>query len=255
MNDLKWLSRTELLIGKENINKLQNSHVLIVGLGGVGSFAAEYICRSGVGEMTIVDGDLIDATNRNRQLPATVSTEGKSKAEWMAERLLDINPDLILHVIKEFLSPERCEEVCSYKFDYVLDCIDSVTPKLTLLSTCYKNGLNVASSMGAGGKTDPTKIRVSDLFDTYTCKLAFYIRKRLKRHGVGAGIKAVFSSEEMDKDSLILTDGSNYKTSAYGTISYLPAAFGGVIASIAIREIIGSEIILEKRPKALRKKK
>jgi tRNA threonylcarbamoyladenosine dehydratase len=255
MSDLGWLSRSELLIGKEKINILQKSHVLVVGLGGVGSFAAEFICRAGVGQMTIVDGDVVDPTNRNRQLPALFTTHGVSKAQWMAERLLAINPDLKLTVLQEFLSPERCEEVLLNDFDYVMDCIDSITPKLTLLAAAYKSGKKIVSSMGAGGKIDPTKIKVADLYDTYTCKLAHYVRKRLKKMGVDKGIKAVFSLEEMDKDSLILTDGSNYKLSAYGTISYLPAAFGGVAASVVIRDLLGYEIANEKRPKNMKRSK
>jgi tRNA threonylcarbamoyladenosine dehydratase len=255
MNDLSWLSRSELLIGKEKINKLQNAHVLVVGLGGVGSFAAEFICRAGVGEMTIVDGDVVDPTNRNRQLPALATTHGVSKALWMQERLLAINPSLKLTVVQEFLTPEKCEEILEKDFDYVMDCIDSITPKLTLLTTAFKKNKKVVSSMGAGGKMDPTKIKVADLFDTHMCKLAHYVRKRIKRLGVTKGIKAVYSTEEMDKDSLILTDGSNFKLSAYGTISYMPAAFGGMAASVVIRELIDNSIILEKRPKAIRKKK
>jgi tRNA A37 threonylcarbamoyladenosine dehydratase len=247
--DLAWLSRSELLVGKEGIDKLQKSHVLVVGLGGVGSFAAEFICRSGVGEMTIVDGDVVDPSNRNRQLPALFTTHGVSKAEWMKERLLAINPDLKLNVLNEFLTPERCRELMENKYDYVMDCIDSVTPKLTLIEEAYKSGKAVVSSMGAGGKTDPTKIRVADLYETHTCKLAFYIRKRIKRLGVNKGVKAVFSTEDMDKDSLIMTDGSNFKQSAYGTISYLPAAFGGVAASVVIRDLLSIEIEIAKRPK------
>ncbi len=255
MSDLKWLSRTELLIGDEGIDKLQKAHVLIVGLGGVGSFAAEFICRSGVGEMTIVDGDVVDPTNRNRQLPALATTHGVSKAEWMAERLLSINPDLKLHVIKEFLDPQRCEEILQGDFDYVMDCIDSITPKLTLIATAYRMNKKIVSSMGAGGKMDPTKIKVADLFDTYVCKLAYYVRKRAKKLSITHGVYAVFSTEEMDKESLILTDGSNFKRSAYGTISYMPAAFGGVAASVVIRDLTGYAIETEKRPAAIRKKK
>jgi tRNA A37 threonylcarbamoyladenosine dehydratase len=251
--DLAWLSRSELLVGKEGIDKLQKSHVLVVGLGGVGSFAAEFICRSGVGEMTIVDGDVVDPSNRNRQLPALFTTHGVSKAEWMKERLLAINPDLKLNVLNEFLTPERCRELMENKYDYVMDCIDSVTPKLTLIEEAYKSGKAVVSSMGAGGKTDPTKIRVADLYETHTCKLAFYIRKRIKRLGVNKGVKAVFSTEDMDKDSLIMTDGSNFKQSAYGTISYLPAAFGGVAASVVIRDLLSIQIETAKRPKNMTK--
>ncbi|ADQ16883.1 UBA/THIF-type NAD/FAD binding protein [Leadbetterella byssophila DSM 17132] len=253
MSDLSWLSRSELLVGKSGIDKLQNAHVLVVGLGGVGSFAAEFICRSGVGEMTIVDGDVVDPSNRNRQLPALFTTHGVSKAEWMAERLLAINPDLKLHVIKEFLTPDACQELMKNSYDYVMDCIDSITPKLTLIREAYLSGKRIVSSMGAGGKTDPTKIRVADLYDTYTCKLAFYTRKRVKKLGVAKGVRAVFSTEDMDKDSLIMTDGSNYKQSAYGTISYLPAAFGGVAASVVIRDLLEIPVETVKRPKTMSK--
>lgn len=249
-----WLSRSELLVGKEGIDQLQNAHVLVVGLGGVGSFAAEYICRSGVGEMTIVDGDVVDPTNRNRQLPALATNHGVSKAEIMAERLMAINPELKLHVVKEFLTPDKCREILETKFDYVMDCIDSVTPKLILLSTAYEKNQRIVSSMGAGGKIDPTKLRVTDLFDTYECLFAQYIRKRIKKLGVNTGIKAVFSIEPVMKESLILTDGSNFKRSAYGTISYLPAAFGGVCASVVIRDLLNYPIEITKRPANIRKK-
>ena len=254
MSDLSWLSRTDALIGKEKINKLQASHVLIVGLGGVGSFAAEFICRAGVGTMTIVDGDVVDPTNRNRQLPALATNHGLSKAQIMKERLLAINPALHLHVIEEFLTPDRCKEILSEPFDYVMDCIDSLSPKLLLLTTAYELDIKIVSSMGAGGKLDPTQIRVADLFQTHVCKLARYVRKRIQRLGVKEGkILAVFSTEEMDKESLLLTDGSNFKKSAYGTISYLPAAFGGVAASVVIRDLINAPIALTKKPKSILK--
>jgi tRNA A37 threonylcarbamoyladenosine dehydratase len=253
MSDLSWLSRSELLVGSSGIDKLQKAHVLVVGLGGVGSFAAEFICRAGVGEMTIVDGDVVDPSNRNRQLPALYTTHGVSKASWMEERLKSINPELKLHVVNEFLSPDACKKLMENHYDYVMDCIDSITPKLTLIEEAYKSGKAVVSSMGAGGKTDPTKIRVGDLYDTHTCKLAFYIRKRVKKLGVAKGVRAVFSTEEMDKESLIMTDGSNFKQSAYGTISYLPAAFGGVAASVVLRDLLGISVDTAKRPKRMSK--
>lgn len=253
--DTSWLSRTELLIGKENLEKLGTKHVLVVGLGGVGSFAAEFICRAGIGEMTIVDGDVVDPTNRNRQLPALATNHGVPKVEIMAERLLAINPELKLHTVREFLTPEKCEAILETPFDYVMDCIDSITPKLLLITTAYQKGFSMVSAMGAGGKTDPTQIRIADLFDTYNCKLAHYVRKRIRRLGVKSGIKAVFSTEEVDKDSLILTDGSNFKLSAYGTMSYLPALFGGTAASVVIRDLIGMEVVLSKKPITKSKKK
>lgn len=238
MADISWLSRTELLIGKEKLMKLQNSHVLVVGMGGVGSFAAEFICRGGIGTMTIVDGDTVDPSNRNRQLPALSTTHGQSKADIMAARLLDINPDLQLTVIKEFITPEAAEKLLSQHFDYVVDAIDSITPKLIFLKTAFEKKVPIISSMGAGAKLDPTKLEIVDISKTYNCPFAQYVRKRLKEFGIYKGIKTVFSPEKPIKESLMLTDGTKFKKSAYGTISYLPAAFGGVCASVVIRDLM-----------------
>ena len=238
MSDLKWLSRTELLIGKEKLMKLNNAHVLVVGMGGVGSFAAEFICRSGIGTMTIVDGDVVDPSNRNRQLPALATTHGLSKADIMAERLLAINPDLKLNVIKEFITPDRATQILASDYSYVVDAIDSITPKVTFIKTAYERKLRIISSMGAGAKLDPTKLQVVDISKTYNCPFAQYVRKRLKEFKIRKGIKTVFSPEEPIRESLMMTDGSNFKKSAYGTISYLPAAFGGVCASVVIRDLM-----------------
>jgi len=241
MSDLRWLSRTELLIGNENLMKLQRSHVLVVGMGGVGSFAAEFISRAGVGTMTIVDGDVVDPSNRNRQLPALATTHGLSKAEVMAERLLAINPELKLNVIKEFLSPDQAEQILSNKYDYVVDAIDSITPKIYFMKTAYEKGIRMVSSMGAGAKLDPTLLKVVDISETYICPFAQYVRKRLKDYKIYKGIKTVFSPEKPIKESLMLTEGTSFKKSAYGTISYLPATFGSVCASVVIRDLIESE--------------
>lgn len=238
MTDTKWLSRTELLIGKEKLNKLINAHVLVVGMGGVGSFAAEFICRSGVGEMTIIDGDVVDPSNRNRQLPALATTHGMSKVELMAERLRQINPEIKLNVIKEFVQPERVQEMLSGKPDYVVDAIDSLTPKLTFIKAAYGMGLRIVSSMGAGAKLDPTRLQVTDISKTYNCPFAQQIRKQLRSDGIRKGLKVVFSPEEPIRESLMLTDGSNFKKSAYGTISYLPATFGAVLSSVVIRDLM-----------------
>lgn len=238
MKDTSWLSRTELLIGNEKLHKLINSHVLVVGMGGVGSFAAEFICRSGVGTMTIVDGDVVDPSNRNRQLPALATTHGQSKADLMAERLLAINPELQLTVIKEFIRPEAVAEVLAQPYDYVVDAIDSVSPKLTFMKAAYEKGLPLVSSMGAGGKLDPTCLQVADISKTYNCPFAQQIRKQLKQEGIYKGIKVVFSPEQPLKESLMLTDGTNFKKSAYGTVSYLPATFGATAASVVIRDLM-----------------
>ncbi|WP_443937629.1 tRNA threonylcarbamoyladenosine dehydratase [Pedobacter sp. MW01-1-1] len=255
MSDVSWLSRSALLVGDDGIEKLQNKHVLVVGLGGVGSFAAEFICRSGIGEMTIVDGDVVDPSNRNRQLPALATNHGVSKAEIMRERLLAINPELKLHVVNSFLTPDKCVEIFETPYDYAMDCIDSVMPKMTLLSTALKKDIPIVSSMGAGGKVDPTKLRITYLPETYQCVFASYIRKRLNKVEALKHVKAVFSIEEVKKESLILTDGSNFKRSAYGTISYLPAAFGGACASIVIRDLLNIPYEMEKRPSRIKKKK
>lgn len=239
MTDTAWLSRTELLIGKEKLTKLNNAHVLIVGMGGVGSFAAEFICRSGVGEMTIIDGDVVDPSNRNRQLPALATTHGMSKAELMGDRLKQINPELKLTIIKEFVMPDRVESMLDSNPDYVVDAIDSITPKVTFIRAAHAKGLKLVSSMGAGARLDPTCLKIADISKSYNCPFAQQIRKVLRGHGITKGIKVVFSPEPANKDSLMFTDGSNFKKSAYGTISYLPATFGATLASVVIRDLIG----------------
>ncbi|MFD2920454.1 ThiF family adenylyltransferase [Terrimonas rubra] len=239
MEDFSWLSRTELLIGKEKLMALSKSHVLIVGLGGVGSYAAEFICRGGIGTMTIVDGDVVDPSNRNRQLPALATNHGQPKADIMAERLKSINPELTLHVIKTFINPEAVEDILlAHPYDYIIDAIDSITPKLTFLKGAYEKKIPVISSMGAGAKLDPTMLRVVDISKTNICPFAQQVRKNLKKHGIYRGIKAVYSPEPPIKESLMLTDGRNYKKSAYGTISYLPATFGATCASVVIRDLM-----------------
>jgi tRNA A37 threonylcarbamoyladenosine dehydratase len=237
--DKYWLERTELLIKENGLEKLNKATVLVVGLGGVGSFAAEFLARAGVGNMTIVDGDTVDITNINRQLPALHSTVGKHKVEVVAERLLDINPNLNLIKINEFLNPDRMDEVLdSAKFDYVLDCIDSVTPKVCLMIAARRRKIKMVSSMGAGGKIDPSKVLVRDISKTQNCYLAKEVRKRLKKEKIDKGIRCVFSNELQDEESLKMTDGTNYKRSFYGTISYLPAIFGLYAAAEVINYLV-----------------
>ena len=238
MQDISWLSRTTLLIGEEALRHLTQQHVMVVGLGGVGSFAAEFIARSGIGRMTIIDGDVVDPTNRNRQLPALSTNHGVSKAEIMADRLRAINPEIHLEVVKSFVTPEMVVEQLSRRPDYIIDAIDSITPKITFLKLAYEMQLPLVSSMGAGAKLDPTRLQVVDISETYMCPFAQQIRKNLKNHNIRKGIKVVFSPEDPIKESLMLTDGKNFKKSAYGTISYLPAVFGAVAASVVIRDLI-----------------
>lgn len=242
MMDISWLSRTSLLIGEEKVQLLTQKHVMVVGLGGVGSFAAEFIARSGVGIMTIIDGDVVDPSNRNRQLPALATNHGESKAMIMAERLKAINPELQLNVVKEFVNPQMVQQQLALKPDYIIDAIDSITPKITFISLAYESGLPLVSSMGAGAKLDPTRLQIVDISKTYNCPFAHQIRKMLKEKGIRSGIKAVFSPEKIIKESLMMTDGKNYKKSAYGTVSYMPAVFGAVAASVVIRDLIGETV-------------
>ena len=238
----EWLQRTELLVKEEGIERLQSANILIVGLGGVGSFAAEFLVRSGIGNLTIVDGDTVDITNINRQLPALSSTIGKNKTDVVAERILDINPEINLKKINEFLEPERMEKILTQeKFDYVLDCIDSLSPKLALIITCKRKKIKLVSAMGAGGKTDPSKVMVRDISKTNNCFLAKQIRKKLKKEQIHKGFRCVFSTEIQDENSLKMTDGSNYKKSFYGTISYMPAIFGLYAAAEVIRFFLKKE--------------
>ena len=238
----EWLQRTELLVKEEGIERLQSANILIVGLGGVGSFAAEFLVRSGIGNLTIVDGDIVDITNINRQLPALNSTIGKNKTDVVAERILDINPEINLKKINEFLEPERMEKILTQeKFDYVLDCIDSLSPKLALIITCKRKKIKLVSAMGAGGKTNPSKVMVRDISKTNNCFLAKQIRKKLKKEQIHKGFRCVFSTEIQDENSLKMTDGSNYKKSFYGTISYMPAIFGLYAAAEVIRFLLKKE--------------
>ncbi len=237
----KWQERAELLFKKEGLENLKNSNVLVVGVGGVGSFAAEFLARAGVGNLTIVDGDVVDITNINRQLPALHSTVGMTKIDVVGDRLLDINPELNLTKVQEFLSPERAFEIVDEKYDYVLDCIDSVTPKLNLIIGAKRKRVKIISSMGAGGKMEAAKVKVADITNTVNCMFAKTIRRRLKEHKIDK-LKVVFSSEIQDESSLKMTDGSNYKKSFYGTNSYMPGLFGLYMAETVIRYLLKKEL-------------
>jgi tRNA A37 threonylcarbamoyladenosine dehydratase len=235
----EWLSRTELLLGKEGVKKLQASNVIIVGLGGVGAYAAEMICRAGVGKMTIADGDTIHASNRNRQLLALKSSEGSAKAILMGERLRDINPGLELTIINEYIRDERMKEILDPDFNYLVDAIDTLSPKVYLIHHAVMRKIPVVSSMGAGGKFDPVRISVSDISETTGCTLARILRKRLHRLGIRDGVTAVYSPEVIDKSKVVPAVGEQNKASIVGTVSYMPAAFGIACASVVIRDLAG----------------
>ena len=227
-----------MLIGDDGIEKLRRSHVLVVGLGGVGAYAAEQLARAGIGRMTIVDGDVVNITNRNRQLLALGSTQGRPKADVMAERIRDINPKVELEVINRYMKDDAIIELVSKPYDFIVDAIDTIAPKVFLLYYAKQNNQRVVSCMGAGGKFHPEKIEIADIAQSNHCRLAFYIRKRLHRLGVFDGITAVYSPEPVDESAIVNVNEQN-KVSNVGTISYMPAAFGIFCASVVINGLLG----------------
>lgn len=234
---MDWLSRTELLIGEEGVEKLRRARVLVIGLGGVGAMAAEMLCRAGIGSLHLVDGDVVNESNINRQILALSSTVGKAKTEVLKQRLLDINPLAEVHVFHEFLRDERMIELLDEGFDYVVDAIDTISPKVFLIYHSVKKNLRIVSSMGAGGKFDPTKIEIDDISKSNNCNLARLIRKRLHKLGLREGAKAVFSTEKVAKEAVLLEESTNKKSNV-GTISFMPAAFGLACASVVINDLL-----------------
>ena len=234
-----WLERTELLLGNEKLERLRQAHVLVVGLGGVGAYAAEMIARAGVGRMTLADADTVGETNINRQLLALHSTIGRPKAEVLAERLRDINPAIELTVVNQYIKDEATYTLLdAAQYDYVVDCIDTLSPKLALIVAALERKMPLVSSMGAGAKMDPTQLEIKDISKTHHCPLAHMLRKRLHKVGVYRGFKAVFSPEPIREGSMILAEEQN-KKSQVGTISYIPALFGIGCASVVIRGLSG----------------
>jgi len=234
-----WMSRTQLMLGDEKVKKLMGKNVLIIGLGGVGGICAEMIVRAGVGKMTIVDNDLIDESNINRQIPALQSTVKQSKAKVLAKRLIDINPLLELTVLEIFVEDTLTLNLIEKEhWDYIVDCIDTLSAKVDLIKACMDRQLPIVSSMGAGGKLDPSLIKVTDLSKTYECNLARYVRKRLQALGIKKGLKVVFSPEKPDQSKIIETENAYPKKSIIGTLSYMPAIFGCTVASVVIRDLI-----------------
>ena len=237
-NNKAWQQRTELLLGEDKMARVRKAHVLVVGLGGVGAYAAEMICRAGVGKMTIVDADTVQPSNINRQLPATHSVIGRSKAEVLAERFLDINPELELKVLPVYLKDEAIPELLdSEHFDFIVDAIDTVAPKCYLIYHALRRKLKIVSSMGAGAKKDITQVRFSDLWKTYHCGLSKAVRKRLQKMGMKHSLPVVFSTEQADGNAVILVDDERNKKSTTGTISYMPAVFGCYLAEYVLRKL------------------
>ncbi len=238
---MEWSSRTELLLEKEGLEKLRKAHVLVVGLGGVGAFAAEMLVRAGIGEITIVDGDVVQPSNRNRQLPALCSTQFKPKVEVMQQRLLDINPDLKINPIHLFVTGAAIKDLLATPFDYVIDAIDSIAPKVFLIVHTFNAKIPLISSMGAGGKLDPAKVTIDDISKSYHCKLARMIRKRLTKFNIKKGFNVVYSPESVKKEHVIFVEGERNKKTTVGTISYMPALFGLFAASKVIRDLVNKE--------------
>ncbi len=239
METPQWSERTELLLGKEKLERLNSAHVLVVGLGGVGAYAAEMICRAGVGRMTVADSDTVSESNINRQLIALHSTVGKSKAALIADRLRDINPEIELTVVEEYIRDEMTYRLLdAAKYDYIVDAIDTLSPKAALIKGALDRGIPIVSAMGSGAKTDPTRMEIADISQTHHCPLAHMLRKRLHKMGVRSGFQTVFSAEPVREGAVIISETTNKKSNA-GTISYMPAVFGCGCASVVIRDLIG----------------
>ena len=218
--------------------RLQSAHVLVVGLGGVGAYAAEMICRAGVGRMTIVDADTVQITNLNRQLPAMHSTLGMFKADVLEARFKDINPDLELKVLPVFLKDENIPDLLDAdEYDFIVDAIDTLSPKCYLIYHALQRRIKIVSSMGAGAKSDITQVRFADLWDTYHCGLSKAVRKRLQKMGVKRKVPVVFSTEQADPKAVLLTDDEMNKKSTCGTVSYMPAVFGCYLAEYVIKRL------------------
>ena len=231
--------RTHILIGDEGIEKLQNSHIFLAGIGGVGSYTAEALARMGVGKMTLVDHDVVSGSNMNRQLVALRSTVDVLKADVIAARIKDINPDCQVTLITDFLTPESIPTVLSQDYDVVIDAIDSLSSKAALLETAWRNEMTVFASMGAGGKLDPTQVKTGDLMDTSICKLAKHLRGQLRKRGVGRGIQTVYSLEAPLPPLPPEPVSRGRARAGNGTVSYMPSIFGLTLAGLVINHIIG----------------
>lgn len=236
-----WLERTEMLMGGAAMENLNAARVTVVGVGGVGAFASEMLVRSGVGHLAVVDSDTVGISNVNRQLLALHSTVGEYKVDVLAKRLLDINPELDINCIREYLSEDNIPDLLPVP-DLVVDAIDTLSPKIALIQYCLRNEIPLVSSMGSGAKFDVTRIRIADISKTRMCPLAHMLRKRLHKLGITTGFTAVYSEEPPRRDTVIIEESRN-KKSQVGTVSYLPAAFGCACAQAAILRIAGIDEI------------
>jgi tRNA A37 threonylcarbamoyladenosine dehydratase len=230
--------RTSIIVGHGGQVRLQAARILLAGLGGVGSFAAEAFARAGIGQLTLADFDLVAPSNLNRQLVALRSTIGRKKIDVMAERIADINPACRLTLLDRFLHADEADDLLAPGFHFVVDAIDSLNSKLALLESAVERQIPTASSMGAGGRTDPSRVRVGDLMDTDVCPLAREVRRRLRRRGVGRGILAVWSDETPAPPLVPEPTSRGRPRAVNGTVSYMPALFGMVLAGVVIRRLL-----------------
>ncbi len=230
-----FTTRTSFLVGDDGIKKLNNSNIIVFGVGGVGSFTVEALARAGVGNITIVDFDDVDITNINRQISALHSTVGRYKVDVMEERILDINPNINIKKIRSLYNKDTSDEILTERYDYVVDAIDMVSSKIHLIETCEKKGLKIISSMGMGNKLDPTKIVVTDIHKTSTCPLAKVMRKELRDRGIKK-LKVVYSTEQPIELKKKVMNGRKVTP---GSISFVPSVGGLIIASVIVNELLG----------------
>ena len=230
-----FTTRTSFLVGDDGIKKLNNSNIIVFGVGGVGSFTVEALARAGVGNITIVDFDDVDITNINRQIPALHSTVGRYKVDVMEERILDINPNINIKKIRSLYNKDTSDEILTERYDYVVDAIDMVSSKIHLIETCEKKGLKIISSMGMGNKLDPTKIVVTDIHKTSTCPLAKVMRKELRDRGINK-LKVVYSTEQPIELKKKVMNGRKVTP---GSVSFVPSVGGLIIASVIVNELLG----------------
>lgn len=219
--------------------RIRSAHVLVVGTGGVGAYAAEMLCRAGVGHLTLVDADTVSPSNINRQLPALHSTLGRSKVSVLAERFRDINPEVQLTLREEYLTPENVDALLdAAPYAYVIDAIDTIQPKVALLAACIRRRQPVIASMGAGAKTDITAIQYADLWQTYHCGLSKSVRNGLARAGLrGRKLPVVFCTQQADRNALLTVEGERNKKTTAGTVSFMPATFGNYLAAWVLNHL------------------
>lgn len=236
-----WDSRTRMLAGDEGMCRLGASRVLVVGVGGVGGYAAEMLARTGVGHLTLVDADTVSVSNLNRQLIALIPDIGRSKTELFARRFAEINPRLVTQCVNVFVTPENVAELLEEDYDFVVDAIDTVAPKTALIAECLRRRIPIISSMGAGGRKDPTRITITDLWETREDGLARAVRQRLKKMGLRMPLKVVASTEAPCRNSLVRLEERN-KLSSYGTMAAIPSIFGIMAAQFVINRILNKSI-------------